>query len=266
MLYPADLLTPQSWLAAGWKTHLIARFKALSGVLQTALAVQGNIILFPFILCGLWIYRDRTEVRLGAAMWVLIATVMVLAFPSASVNGSFFHSAAALQPLLWAAAPAGLGMLLSRYTRWRRIDKPTQFIHFVTGLVVFTCVLLSGFLFYQRVARDDQGNSRWSASHEHYLAVEAELQRFGAVSGEAVMVNNPPGYWLASQRPAMVIPYGGTDMLLAAAGQYQAGYIVLERTNPHQLADLYYGQASIPELEYLSSVGETRLFRVHLGE
>jgi hypothetical protein len=266
MLYPADLLTPQWWLAAGWKAHLAARINALSGVLQTALAVQGNIVLFPFILSGLWIFRKRTEVKLGAAMWALIAVVMVLAFPAASINGSFFHSAAALQTLFWAAAPAGLGVLVSQYCRWRRIEKLAGFHSFVTGLVIFTCVLLSGFLFYQRVAQNDQGISRWSASHEHYLAVETELQRYGAAPGEFVLVNNPPGYWLASQRPAMVIPYGGTAMLLAAAEHYHASFVVLERTNPYQLADLYYGRTSIPGLEYLTSVGETQLYRVHLGE
>jgi len=103
---------------------------------------------------------------------------------------------------------------------------------------------------------------RWGASEQHYREVESVLRNYGARQDDAVLVNNPPGFWLASGRPAAVIPYGDERTLIAAAQKYHLDYVVLETTNPRQLADLYHGRVSPPELEYLTSVGSTKLFRV----
>jgi len=266
MIYPASLLTPVSWLGAGWGTHLRARLDAAGVVLQTAVAVQGEIVLFPFLLAGLWKRRENLAVQLGVGMWALMALVMTLVFPFAAVNGSYFHSAAALQPLLWAVAPAGLESLVVKYAHWRRAPQASRLVRFMAGVALVTGALLSGAMYFQRVIGSQPGKVMWNASGEHYLAVEAELRRLGAAPGEAVLVNNPPGYWLASQRPALVIPYGGGEMLLAAAQRYNARYLVLERTNPWQLGGLYHGEVVPEALEYLGNVGTTRLYRIHLEQ
>lgn len=262
MIFPASLITPQNWLSAGWGTHLRARLDALSVIFQTGLAVQGQIILFPMILVGMWSLRRRSEVKLGGWMWGILVLAMVVLFPFASVNGSYFHSTAALQPLLWAVAPVGMEQLVLKYAGWRKIARPHEMVRFVTGLTVFTCFLLSGFLYFQRVVGSEPGGPSWSASDRHYRLIEAELAHLGAQSSDGVVVNNPPGFWLVSGRPAVVIPYGGPDMMLAVADRFRARYIILERTNPWQLGDLYHRRVDIPGIEYLSSVGPTRLYRV----
>ncbi len=266
MIYPASTLSPASWLAAGWASHIRARLDALGVVLQTSVAVQGAILLFPFTLAGLWKLRRGLPVQLGAGMWALMALVMVLVFPFAASNGSYFHSTAAIQPLLWAVAPIGLESLMSNYSRWRKISREQDMVHFMAVVVVITTALLSGVIYSQRVVGSQPGTVNWNVSDIHYRAVEAELVRLGALPGDAVLVNNPPGYWLVSQRPALVIPYGDTNMLLAVARRYGAGYLVLEQNNPWQLADLYHALIEPPELEYLGSVKTTRLYRITFEE
>lgn len=265
MIFPASQLTPAHWLSAGWGSHLLAWLEAAGNHFQTALAVQGNIVLFPFILTGLWRLRGCAEVRLGALMWLINTAVMTLVFPFAGINGSFFHSGAALQPFLWALAPVGIESAATWYARKRRLG-PQRFTRFISALLVVVCLLLSGVLYFRRVVGQEQGAWEWSAGFEHYQEVETILQRRGAEPGEAVLVNNPPAYWLASRRPAVVIPHGDEQTLLAAARQFDIRYVVLEASNPRQLSDLYHARVNPPELEYLETAGTTRLYRIRLVE
>jgi hypothetical protein len=264
MIYPSSLLTPQHWLAAGWGAHFAAWGKALSNNFQTALAVQGGILWFPFILAGLWMLRDCPTVRLGAGIWLLTAGVMTVVFPFAGANGGFFHSGAAVQPLFWAVAPVGVESIVGWYARIRRLSWPQGILRFVSVLLVVTGALLTGLLYFQRVVGSEPEAWKWSANSGHYQAIEQTLASLGAAPGDPVLVNNPPGFWLASGRPAVVIPFGDEQMLLAAARQYGIRYLVLETNNAQQLAPLYYGQVNPPELEYLVSVGTTRLYRINI--
>ncbi len=263
MIYPAAQLSPTSWMAAGWESHLQARITALGLNLQTFVAVQGGIVLFPFILAGMWKLRRSPVVQLGGVLWLLTAAMMTVIFPFAGGNGGFFHSGAALQPLLWAVAPTGVESLMLGYARWRRLNWPQGMVRFMAGLLMVAVLLLSVFLYFQRVIGGEPGGPAWSASDRHYRAVEQTLIEYGAQDGDIVLVNNPPGYWVAARRPAVVIPYGDENVLLAAARQFDVRYVVLERTNPRQLAKLYHGQVAPPELEYLTAVGATRLYRVN---
>lgn len=262
MLYPAAQLSPTSWLAAGWGAHLQARITALGLNFQTFIAVQGGIVLFPFILAGMWKLRRSPVVQLGGAMWLLTAVMMTVIFPFAGGNGGFFHSGAAFQPLLWAVVPTGVESLMLGYARWRRMSWPQGMVRFMAGLLVVAALLLSVLLYFQRVIGSEPGDPVWSASDRHYRVVEQTLVEYGAQEGDSVLVNNPPGYWVAARRPAVVIPYGDENMLLAAARQFDVQYVVLERTNPRQLSKLYHGQVTSPELEYLTTVGSTRLYRI----
>jgi hypothetical protein len=264
MIFPADVLTPEHWLAAGWGAHLQAWWHALSNNFQTVLAVQGGILLLPFILVGMWKLRDCQAVRLGAGIWLLTTGMMTMVFPFAGANGAYFHSGAALQPLLWAVAPVGMERVVLWYARLRRLAWPQGMLRFVSALLVITSALLSGLLYFQRVVGNEPGEWRWNASAAHYQEIEHLLTRLGAAEGEAVLVNNPPGFWLAGGRPAVVIPFGDEQMLLSAARKYQVRYLVLETNDAQHLAGIFYGQVTLPELEYLAAVGDTRLFRINL--
>jgi hypothetical protein len=266
MIYPASLITPQGWLAAGWEIHAQAWWNALANHLQTAVAVQGGVILFPFILVGLWKLRGCWPVRLAALMWLAIAGLMTLVFPYAGMNGGFFHSGAAVQPLFWAVTPVGIEAVVLWYAQKRRLSQPAGMLRFLSALLVLTVALLSGLLYFQRVAGNQPGVFAWSASAAHYQAVEQALAAQGAQPCEGVLVNNPPGYWLASRRPAIVIPNGDAQMLLAAARQFGMRYLILEVNNPVALGDLYLERTQPPELVYLSSVGSTRLYRIDLAK
>ena len=249
--YPAGQLTFARWWASGLGEILRGRLWALGQNLQTALAVQGGVFLAPLVVWGLWRLRHRRVVRLGLLAWLLTLAAMTLVFPFAGARGGFFHSGAAVQPLLWAVVPAGLegfvGWGVQRrgwhFGRARRV--------FGAGLVALA-VFLSGVLFVTRTLRWSEGVS--------YRAVEQALVAQGAAAGEIVMVNNPPGYFYAAGRPAIVIPHGGLPAVLAAAERYGARYLVLEAAQG--LDELYENPESQSGLRYLGTVEGARLFEL----
>lgn len=258
MVFPASLLTPEKWLAEGWLAHLSARASALTANLQTTLAVQGGIVLLPFMLVGMWRLRRCPAVQLGAVIWLLTFLIMTIIFPFAGLNGGFFHSGAALQVLLWALAPLGIEVVIQKYAQWRRIANPNNLRRFFIALLGGCCVLLSIFLYSNRVAA-------WNESTGTYSAIERLLVQNGAQAGEPVLVNDPPGYWLASSgRPAIVVPYGDPSMLIAAASQYGAKYLVLGDHDPWQLLDIYLNRFSEDQIMYLGAEGSTHVYRLVL--
>jgi hypothetical protein len=262
MIYPASLLTPQAWLEAGWALIIQARWQAFIANLQSTVAVQGGVVLLPFMLVGLWKLRDCLAVRLAAVMWLLTFGVMTLVFPFAGINGAYFHSGAAFQPLWWAAAPLGIEAVVQWLARLRRWQRGGQVQRFLSVLLVVVGLLLSTGIYLQRVVGVEDQDWNWSRSYQHYRQVEERLAVLGVQPDEPVLVNNPPGYYLASGRSALVIPYGDERMLLQAASDFSVNYLVLEDHNPPMLHNLYDLHSAYGEFEYLESVGTTRLFRI----
>jgi hypothetical protein len=115
-------------------------------------------------------------------------------------------------------------------------------------------------LYADRMAGDPQIQAGWNQSGAAYREIEAELVRLGAQSGDPVMVNNPPGYYLVSERPGVVIPYGDLEMVKAAAQQYKVRFLVLELSNSAQLIEQYLHPADQLGLRYLTTVGTAIIY------
>ena len=77
------------------------------------------------------------------------------------------------------------------------------------------------------------------------------------------MVKNPPGYFVANQRQAIVIPDGDIDVLTSVAERYGARYIILERDHSENL-DSLYNDPLIDQLhiEYLQSFNGIHIFEL----
>ncbi|HWQ83780.1 MAG TPA: hypothetical protein VN363_04390, partial [Anaerolineales bacterium] len=180
--YPASLLTPQRWLASGLPALLAVRLKALGVNLQSLLAVQGQIFLLPLMLVGLWQLRRAWAVRLGGLAWLAILGVMSLVFPHQGWRGGYFHSAAALQPLLWAVVPLGLSTFINWAGAERRWNIPQAQRVFQVGLLVlaagFSLVVSGGRIF--GASPQNPGDSLlWDAPARRYERMGAALEAQG---------------------------------------------------------------------------------------
>jgi hypothetical protein len=259
--YPASLLTFDHWWASGLAAIFQARLWSLGQNLQTTLGVQGMIFLLPLILIAMWRLRQDALIKLAVLAYVLTLLVMTLAFPFAGARGGFFHAGAAFQPFFWALGPIGLEAFVSWGSR-QRGWVPAQAMQVFSLGIVALALLLTGFTTIPRLLPEDGGEAPWNRGQSAYQRLEAALAETGALPGEIVMVNNPPGYYLASGRPAIVIPDGDPNTTLAAAERYGARYLLLDRHHPQGLKHLYQNPTGHPRLHYLTTFESTHIFKI----
>ncbi|MEA4909857.1 MAG: hypothetical protein VB089_19700 [Anaerolineaceae bacterium] len=259
--YPASGLNFQNWLALGWQQHLLDRLSALSANLKNLLAVEGSIFLLPFMLVGMWKKRNDVRVQFVAILWLVTFLIMTVIFPYAGGRGSFLHSGAAFQVLLWALVPYGLTLVVQWVAPRRNWNVPQATQVFGIGLVL----LAAGYtaLSYTSVViGQDVHQPAWQAGWESARLAGGLLQEAGVDPEAIIMVNNPPGFYLATGRPGLVIPDGGEETLLAAAHHYGASYLILDQNYVQGLEELFRAPGDRPGLDYLGGRQDIYLFRI----
>jgi hypothetical protein len=259
--YPASILTFQRWWDSGLEKILHIRIHASGQNLQTALAVQGGIILAPLIILGMWHYKGDMRIKLGFVAWLITFLVMTVVFAEVGWRGGFFHSGAALQPLFWALAPVGLDSFVNWGARVRGWNVEQARIVFRTG-VIGLLIILTVFIAWGRVIGSSTYDPVWEKDANKVLMIESVLSSLGATPENVVMVNNAPGYYAKNVRPAISIPNGDEQTALAVARRYGAHYLLLEENHPQGLDDLYELPNDLPGLDFLLTIENTHIFRI----
>jgi hypothetical protein len=190
---------------------------------------------------------------------------MTLVFPYAGARGGFFHSGAAIQPLFWALAPSGLEAFLEWGATARGWNLPQARRVFSAALIGFL-FLLTIPVAYGRVVGAGPVCPTWSIGYTRYLRLEQALVSLGAAPGEAVLVNDAPGYFVAAGRPALSIPYGDVGAVLEVAERYQARYLLLEFNQLLGEDDLYATPGDRPGLHYLGNVDGSQIYEITADE
>lgn len=258
--YPAEELNFQNWYAAGWKHHLKTRFYSLGMNLKTTLAVQGEIFLLPLIIFGLWRLKREKRVKIAIVMWGITLCIMTVIFPYAGARGGFLHAGAAFQPFFWAVAPHGLNVFVSAGVRWRKWRFQTASRFYSFALILMSAALTLG-LFIQRVFGGSIQHPLWIESWDRCLMIENQLIELGAISTDIVLINNPPGYYAATERAALVIPDGNEHNVIDVAKRYGVDFLVLERDHAVGLRYLYKNPQNLNELSYIKSLDGVHIFR-----
>jgi hypothetical protein len=255
-IYPADSLTFQAWWAHGWQAALKVRLWAVGQNLINMFAAQGSILLFPFILIGIWQKRRELGVRVAVVAWTLLFLAQSLLFPFAGVRGGFFHAGMVYQPMWWALAPLGLDHVvgLARKHGWFTVQAFRIFRLALLAMVVTLSVILVN----MRVIK-----TGWNEGEYTYQQVERTIVENGARPGDIIMAANPPAYYAMTGRAVIVLPYGDEQTLLAAARRYGARYVVLERISTlDPLKDLYDHPENYPEFTPLGDFDGARLYLI----
>jgi hypothetical protein len=253
--YPADSITREGFLNAGWDAAVDVRLKALSSNFGNTFAAQGGIFLFPFILIGVWELRKEFRTRLAVIGWALLFFVMTVIFPFAGARGSFFHAGAAFQPMWWVAAPVGLNAVIA-FARRRGMFADNAYTVF-QGMLVVLAVFMTYYLVNLRVLGE------WATEDGIYADVEQMLIDNGISPQVGVIVRNPPGYYISSGRPAIALPYGDESVIQQVAERYGAGVLVLESSGTFEsIQDLYDNPKDTDVFVYLGEVDEAKLYLI----
>jgi len=229
LFYLGQELTASRYLA--WRIGPILASKLQAGLYNAyVLAGGGWAWLAPFALVGAWAKRSDLRVRLafgyGLALWL----ALTLGFTFPAQHGSTFHSASAL--VIWQAAcvPAGIAAVVGWLTRWLRWDA-TRFSRYflirLTALAVIVSLIQYG-LIWLRVIRPELTAASWvNHGQDAYQIVNRWLTEQGVPAAEPVLVRDPPSFYHATGRRAVVLPRDLASLTPTAA-RYGAGCAVLE--------------------------------------
>lgn len=253
--YPASHITVSQWWQSGFEEIIRVRLWSLGLNMATTLTVQGGIFLLPLILIGIWKYRKVETIRIAVIAWLLTLVAMTFAFPFAGARGGFFHSGAAMQVIWWAMAPVGLESVIQWGTKHRRWNESKSRSVFFIGLVGLT-VLMTIFISMSRI-------SSWKTEFSTYKNIDQFLSAHGMSNVDVVIVSNPPGFFLASSNPAIAIPDGNMETIIALRDRFSADYLILEKGSmPSGLVTIYENPNEYSDLDYLGEMESVRVYRI----
>lgn len=224
-------------IAASKVGALASNLMTLVGALLVALAVPAA--------WGVWARRWDAHLWPALTFGGLLYLAMSLAFTFPGIRGSFFHSAGALLPFLFAAVfpglRAGVAWVGARRPSWNTAQACRVF---AVALVVMA-LLVSGALYARAIAGRGPAVPPWNARYEAYPAVARWLEEH-AGAGERVLVGDPPAFYYYSGRECVAIPSDGMDALRFVQAKYRARWLVLEYNHPRFL-DGVYSEGKAPE-------------------
>ncbi|GAB5490586.1 MAG: hypothetical protein Phog2KO_08010 [Phototrophicaceae bacterium] len=213
--YPPDA-SLDDLLANNGEALIETRSRALfsnNGIPLQALAYQGIIVFFPFILFGLWKRRQDAFIR---SFWIFalgIHLAFAFVFPEAGMRGGFWHASAALVPIWAVIGLLGLDDFIewvaSKRKTWNpNLAKPVLSIGFLL-LVVILSVYIS-----RRSLIDDK---------QVVLALADAIPE-----NSRVMLNDPSRLYYYTGIMGVTIPNETADIALEIANIYDIDYILLE--------------------------------------
>jgi len=244
--YPGNILTSTRWIGSGFTSILGARLEALWVNTQRLLIENGIVFLSPFMVLGAYRFRSHPLTRIAILYLVILLFVMSFVFPFAGSRGGFFHSGVAVMPVLWALVPAGLEAAIHWGAKVRGWDRREAMVVLGSSVIAIV-IILTGVLLWSKAIGPELNQPRWESGLRTYDQVGDQLQKLSA-SPAVVAVNNPPGFYLATNLKSVVIPNGTLDTLRDVIERYQVDWVVLDVNHPPDLAMLYDEPTSIPWL------------------
>jgi hypothetical protein len=241
--YPATLLTPTRWWAAGWTVLLGDRMAALWTNVRSLVVVNGLVFLAPLMAVGAWRKRNEPMVRTAGLYLAVLLFVMSFIFPYAGSRGGFFHSSAALMPLFVALAPEGLGAFVELGVRSRGwLAERASRLFFAASLILASAFTI--WATWSRMTADGLG-----AGWERNAATFSRAAGLLPDSTRSIAANDPPGLHLATGLPVVVIPNGELDALGAVIQRYDIDWVLLELNHPRGLDSLYQRPGAVGFLD-----------------
>ncbi|MBI5564812.1 MAG: hypothetical protein HY870_07955, partial [Chloroflexi bacterium] len=248
-------------LGCGVGQVVLTRLNGVASGVVHLVAENGLIFMALPIAIGLWQARRHALIRSVLIYLSVLFGVMTMVFTFAGDRGGLFHSAGALLPFFYAVAPIGLdaliGWIAARRRTWQVRPARVVFTLASIGLAMG----LSWFVYRGRVIGADVNKPVWNQADEVYGPIGRAVIDRGAID-PIVMVNNPPLFTYHTGLRSIVIPNGDEAMLLTAAQQFGARWVVVDANRPAGLADIYADPASDPRFKLAAVIEGSQVLQI----
>lgn len=208
---------PALALDEGIQRLLEVRWTAALQGFGTFIAVEGLIVLAPFMLIGWWLRRHHPLLRGFTAFTIGVHLLMILVFPLPGYRGGMFHAVAALFPFWMALGVLGLdaavGWVAIRRRAWNAVQAKRIFSMGALGIGVLISLSVA------QSAHDDK-SQELSSLYEKLRAV--------LPAGARVMINDPARLYYHLGHGGVTIPNEPVTVVPEIANRYGIDYLVLE--------------------------------------
>ncbi len=256
-----ELITPQRFFDLGVGKIILDRLAALWGNLKGLLAVNGSIVLVPLIAMGIWRTRRNFITRLAVGIILLNLFVMSFVFPYAGYRGGFFHSNSAVQTVLWGLVPIGLIGFIDLGVKYRKWI-PNRSWKMFGSAVIASLSILSVIIFLQKMNYASTTEIPWNDTLQELQKVDGQIVTITGDEDSVILVNDPPGYYLATQRMAAVNPSDGVTALLAAADKYHARFTVIDENNAVLLEEIHRDGFHNKRIKLIEKLDDTEIYEI----
>lgn len=248
--YPPDA-SPATLFADGVGAFIQSRVEALTSNLGTLIAVEGVVVLLPFMLIGGWVSRHNRFLHPFWLYAVGMHVAMTFVFPFPGYRGGLFHSAAALIPFWSILALLGIDASVDWIAKRRRQWQPAL------AKTVFTAaaLLLAGGL-----ALLYGINGRVLPVTEP-PALYAELYKV-LPYGSRVLYDDPPELYYYTGIGGATLPNESPEVILDIARQYDVQFLVLKNDLAAIPAELLPILDAPPDFLELIPFEQARLYAI----
>ncbi len=229
--FPPELLNYAFWFESGLPQKLSQIWDALKLNTGNLMAVQSGLIGIPLIVLSLREHWRSKKLILPLIYFVIIFFLMTIIFSLAGGRGGYIHAMAAIQIYFWILIADGL----SRFIQWGINQRDWKLkrsrVMFGSALIIFAFILTAIF-YYKGVISDG-----WDREVAEFQIVESVIETQLNTKENVIMINNPVGYYLATDRWSVVIPNANWENLSNLIERFNVRYIVLDGNLPQQLND-----------------------------
>ncbi len=263
--YPPSELNLTYLLQGGIYPILCDRMYALSQNLLSLLAVQTEIVLAPLFILGYWKRKREPIIVKSSLAWLAIFGLMSLVFPHAGWRGGYFHAAAAFQPFIWCLSGEGLGVFVEWGMKNRQWE-PSQAIRVFSLFIIAFLLALTCFVYYTRVIGVRSSQESWNETLRRQSQICDSVNKIFAKEhfpNSGVMINNPVGFYLVCEHPAVSVPVGGEKSVKLVAQRFNIHYLILEKDHPPELAHYFFNPQDSSLLTLIDNSEDWKIYTIH---
>lgn len=236
-IYPASQLNFTYWLNYGFQNKALQIWQAVKLNFANLIAVQLSLVGLPLFILSFIKRRHSKVFLLPLILFSCLYVLMTFVFSLAGGRGGYIHAMASLQIFFWILIADGLTIFLEWGIRRRNWKKRRSQIMFGSALII--CTMILTFVFYQK---DVLGNGDrikvWDYESTEFQQIEMVVAQKTNSTSDVIMINNPIGYNLATDRGSIVIPSAKWTDLSTLIDKFHVKYIVLDSNLPKDNSDI----------------------------
>ena len=260
--YAPEKITFHRLIISGVNQLFLVRWKSLLSNLGNLIGTFGEILLFPFMIVGVWKLRKEKITIFSSIMLGLILLEMSLAFPFAGERGGFIHSACSLQCFFWSISSIGFEAAISKIAKIRKWTVQKSIPLLGNTLLIILALTTTAFFYSKVIGEQNSTNIKmWDRNYSVLKDLGSYMDQIDSISSP-VMINDSPGYFAINQKPAIQMTVGTLTEAVDAMNKFGSKYLIIGADHTDEYEPLYENKIENAQFVFIKQIDEYKIFKV----